>query len=222
MTAWVRHLAKPCGVMAYYDIRGLQLLEICRSAGVAVPDEVAVVGAGNDELLCDLSEPPMSSVALHGDAAGYQAAALLERMMAGETVDGVHLIKPTGIVVRQSSDVLAIADPDVSLAVRFIRNHGAEGIKVGDLLRAVPMSRRVLESRFKKLLGHSPHEEILRMQLQRVRQLLEDTDLPLKIIAERAGFKHLQNLRAVFKRHVGQTPGEYRAKHRGRAEPVID
>ena len=223
LAAWVRQLAKPCGAMACYDIRGWQLLEVCRSAGVAVPDEVAVVGVDNDDLLCNLSEPPLSSVIPDADRAGYQAATLLDRMMlTGQMADGLHLLKPTGMVIRQSSDVLAITDPNVSLAVRFIRDHAAEGIKVGDLLRAVPVSRRILEARFKKLLGHSPHDEILRVQLQRVKQLLEETDLPLKAIADRAGFKHVEYLSAVFKRQIGQPPGEYRANHRLRAANAVD
>jgi LacI family transcriptional regulator len=222
LTAWVRQLAKPCGAMACYDIRGWQLLEVCRSAGVAVPDELAVVGVDNDDLLCNLSEPPLSSVIPDADRAGYQAASLLDRMMlTGQMADGLHLLKPTGMVIRQSSDVLAITDPNVSLAVRFIRDHAAEGIKVGDLLRAVPVSRRILEARFKKLLGHSPHDEILRVQLQRVKQLLEETDLPLKAIADRAGFKHVEYLSAVFKRQIGQPPGEYRANHRLRAANAV-
>ena len=151
---------------------------------------------------------------------GYQAAAILDRMMAGKTVSGLHLVKPSGIVIRQSSDVLATTDPDVSQAVRFIRDHAAEGIKVGDLLRTLPISRRALEARFKKSLGHTPHDEILRVQLQRVRQLLEETDMPLKTIAERAGFKHVAYLSAVFKQHVGIPPGEYRDHHRiGLAAP---
>lgn len=214
LTDWIRQLEKPCGVMACYDIQGWRLLEVCRNAGVAVPDEVAVVGVDNDDLLCNLSEPPLSSVIPDSQRAGYQAAALLDRMMAGEEVDELHFLKPTGMVIRQSSDVLAIADAHVSQAVRFIREHTTEGIKVGDLLRELPISRRVLEARFKKLLGHSPHEEMLRVQLRRVRQLLEETDLPLKTIADRAGFKYVEYLSAAFNREIGEPPSEYRAKHR--------
>jgi LacI family transcriptional regulator len=128
----------------------------------------------------------------------------------------VRLIRPTGIVTRQSSDVLATADAEVSTAVRFIRDHACDGIKVEDLLRAIPISRRVLESRFRKMLGRTPHDEILRVQLQRVKQLLEETDLPLAMIADRAGFKHVEYLSVVFKRHFHQPPSQYRAKSQGR------
>lgn len=214
LAAWIRRLAKPCGLMACYDIRGWQVLAACRHTGVAVPDEVAVVGVDNDDLLCNLSEPPLSSVILDPVRTGYESARLLDQMMAGGAVTaGVRRIKPRGLVTRQSSDVLAISDPEVSQALRFIREHAVEGIKVEAILKTIPVSRRVLESRFKKLLGHSPHDEILRVKLQRVKQLLEETDLPLRVIADRAGFTHVEYLSAVFKSHMGSAPSEYRQQH---------
>jgi LacI family transcriptional regulator len=178
-----------------------------------VPDEVAVVGVDNDDLLCNLSEPPLSSVILNPVRTGYEAAELLDQMLAGQPVaGGIRRVKPTGVVTRQSSDVLAITDAEVSQAIRFIREHAVEGIKVEAILAAIPVSRRVLESRFKKLLGRTPHDEILRVQLERVKQLLAETDLPLRVIAERAGFKHVEYLSAVFKQHVGHPPSEYRRR----------
>lgn len=211
LTGWVRRLPKPCGMMTCYDIRGRQVLEVCRRAGIAVPDEIAVVGVDNDDLLCNLADPPLSSVIPDTHRTGYEAAELLDRMMSAEIVEGgVRLIRPTGIITRQSSEVLATADAEVSTAVRFIRDHACDGIKVEDLLRAVPVSRRVLESRFRRTLGRTPHEEIVRIQLRRVRQLLEETDLPLAVIADRAGFKHVEYLSVVFKRHFGLPPSQYR------------
>jgi LacI family transcriptional regulator len=140
---------------------------------------------------------------------------LLDHLMAGRKVaGGLCQIKPKGIVTRQSTDVLATADADVSSAVRFIRDHACDGIKVEDVLRVVPVSRRMLESRFKRMLGHTPHEEILRVQLQRVRQLLEETDLSLAAIADRAGFKYVEYLSVVFKRQFHLPPSHYRAEHR--------
>jgi LacI family transcriptional regulator len=214
LLGWIRKLSKPCGLMACYDIRGWQVLEACRAAGVAVPDEVAVVGVDNDDLLCNLSEPALSSVALDPVLTGYEAAATLDRMMAGEVVEpGIRRIKPLGLVTRQSSDVLAISDLEVSQALRFIREHAVEGIKVEAILRTIPISRRVLESRFKRLLGHTPHDEILRVKLQRAKELLEETDLPLRVVAQRAGFNHVEYLSAVFKQHLGQAPSQYRRQH---------
>ena len=124
------------------------------------------------------------------------------------------MIKPSGISTRQSSDVLAVADPEISAAVRYIREHATDGIKVEDVLAAVRTSRSILESRFKKALGRTPHDEILRIQLQRVKQLLEETEMPLAAIAARAGFKHAEYLSVAFKREVGIAPGEYRTKNR--------
>ncbi|MEO6569482.1 MAG: DNA-binding transcriptional regulator [Opitutaceae bacterium] len=208
---WLRDLPKPIGIMACYDIRGQQLLDACRHAGLAVPAEVAVIGVDNDELLCDLASPPLSSVIPNAHRAGYEAATLLDRMMAGKRVPATaHLIAPLGVAARQSTDVLAVDDRDVARAVQFIREEACTGINVGDILRAVPLSRRVLEQRFKRLLGRSPREEILHVRLNRVRQLLAETKLSLYQIAERTGFEHVEYLSVVFKRETGQTPSRYR------------
>jgi LacI family transcriptional regulator len=208
---WLRELPKPVGIMACYDIRGLQVLDACRGAGLAVPGEVAVIGVDNDALLCDLAAPPMSSVIPNTHRTGYEAAALLDRMMGGKVVKPVaHLIAPLGVAARQSTDVLAVEDRAVAVAVQFIREHACEGINVSDVLGAVPLSRRVLEQRFQRLLGRTPREEILQVRLARVRQLLAETDLPLYLIAERTGFEHVEYLSVVFKRETGRTPSEFR------------
>ncbi|MES2695664.1 MAG: DNA-binding transcriptional regulator, partial [Verrucomicrobiota bacterium] len=213
---WVESLPKPVGIMAAYDIRGQQVLDACRSAGVAVPADVAVIGVDNDALLCDLASPPLSSVIPNAHRTGYEAAALLERLMAGKRVPTTaHLIAPLGVAARQSTDVLAVDDRDVARAVQFIREHACEGINVSDVLRTVPLSRRVLEQRFQKLLGRTPREEILQVRLARVKQLLGETDLPLYLIAERTGFEHVEYLSVVFKRETRQTPSQYRGEAQG-------
>ena len=213
---WLRRLPKPVGIMAAYDIRGQQVLDACRSAGLAVPVEVAVIGVDNDELLCELASPPLSSVIPNAYRTGYEAAALLDRLMHGKKVAPVaHLIPPLGVAARQSTDVLAVDDREVARAVQFIREHACEGIGVGDVLRAVPLSRRVLEQRFRRLLGRTPREEILQVRLGRVRQLLAETDLPLYLVADRTGFEHVEYLSVVFKRETGVTPSAHRAAARG-------
>lgn len=213
LAKWLRNLPKPIGIMACYDRRGQQVLDVCRSVGLAVPDEVAVVGVDNDELLCELSAPPLSSVIPNTHRTGHEAAELLDLMMSGQTVPAkAHLIAPLGVAARQSTDVLAIDDRQVAAAVRFIREHACEGINVADLIAAVPLSRRVLEQRFQKLLGRTPHEEILHVKLSRVRRLLAETDLPLYQIAGRAGFEHVEYLSVAFKREVGKTPREFRVE----------
>ncbi|CAA9388755.1 MAG: xylose operon regulatory protein [uncultured Phycisphaerae bacterium] len=217
LTRWLAGLPKPLGVVACYDLMGRQVLEACRQGSMAVPDDVAVVGVDDDELICELSDPPLSSVAPDAHRTGYEAAALLDRMMAGEPVEARgHFLPPLGVVARASSDVLAIDDADVSAAVRFIREHACDGIDVADVVARVPLSRRVLESRFKRRVGRSPHEEIDRVQMNRAQELLRETDLSLVQVAEKVGFPHAEYLSVVFKKRVGMTPRAYRQQHRGR------
>ncbi len=211
LVQWLKELPKPIGIMACYDIRGQQLLEACRLAGVDVPDEVAVIGVDNDELLCELSNPSLSSIQTNALKTGYLAAELLDRIMGGETLGAqVHLIEPISLQVRLSSDVLAVEDKIVSDAVRFIRNHAHEDIQVQDILNHIPISRRVLESRFLKALGRTPHDEILAVKLKLVKRLLVETELNLASIAERSGFKHTEYMSVAFKRSFGIRPGQYR------------
>jgi LacI family transcriptional regulator len=215
LAQWIQELPRPLGVMAAYDIRGRQVLDVCRELGVHVPDEVAVIGVDNDELLCDFASPSLSSVRPDAARTGYEAAALLDRMMAGERIAAeAILIEPLGVVTRGSTDVLAIDDPDISTAVRYIRDHASEGIQVSDVLHKVPLSRRVLEARFKKLFGRTPHEEIERVRIERVKRLLTDTELTLEGISHRASFKHVEYMCVAFKRATGVSPGKYRQQHR--------
>ncbi len=210
---WLTGLPKPLGVFACYDLRGLQVLDACRRLGIAVPEEVAVLGADNDDLLCDLADPPLSSIIPNTRRTGYEAAALLDEMMAGKRRRAtVHLIPPIGIATRQSTEVLAVADRHVAHAVRHIRERSGKGLRVEELARAAGISRRLLEGRFQKLLGRSPHAEIVRSQLNRVKELLASTDLTLREIADRTGFQHVEYLSAVFKKKVGIPPGQYRTE----------
>ena len=217
MASWLSSLPNPVGIMACYDIKAQQVLDVCRELDLAVPEQVAVIGADNDRLLCRLSDPPLSSVIPNSHRAGYEAAKLLDRMMDGESVEtsGVR-IEPLGVETRQSTDVLAIDDTDVAEALRFIREYASSGINVSDVLKQSTLSRRVLESRFRKLLGRSPHQEITRLRIARVKLLLMETDLPLREVAQRAGFEHTEYLTVAFKREVGLTPTQFRSS-RGQA-----
>ncbi|MEO7597908.1 MAG: DNA-binding transcriptional regulator [Opitutus sp.] len=210
---WLNQLSKPVAVFACYDNRGQQVLEGCRRQGLSVPEEVAVLGVDNDEVLCVLSPPPLSSVALNPRRTGWEAAALLSLMMKGDKVEAAaHLIPPVGIVNRQSSDILAVADPKIAGALRYIREHACEGIGVSDVLRHCPMARRALETRFRKLLGRTPHQEILRVQINRVKELLVGTELPVWEIADRTGFDP-EYLSVVFKQSTGVAPSDYRKSY---------
>ena len=209
---WLAGLPKPLALFACYDIRGRQALDACRRAGIAVPDEVAVLGVDDDDLLCGLSNPPLSSVIPDSKGAGRLAAVLLERLMQGERLEAEEwLLPPLGIATRQSSDVLAIDDPLVVAAVRLIRVRACRGIKVQDVVRELGVSRRVLDDRFTALVGHTPHEEIARQQFQRVEQLLTETDLPLATIADRCGFRHTEYMTVAFTRRHGMPPSRWRA-----------
>jgi LacI family transcriptional regulator len=213
MTEWLRELPKPAGVMVCHDLRGLQLLQVCQRMGLTVPDEVAVLGVDNDELLCNLSTPTLSSINQDTFRIGYEAARLLDLWMRGKHPGDGMQIDPLGVVLRQSTNMLCLTDPHVATAVRFIRDHACDGINVDDVLAEVPLSRRALEHRFKKLLGHTPHDEILKLQFLRVKQLLTESSLPMATIAARTGFRHVEYLSSVFKQRFGMPPSEYRTAH---------
>lgn len=211
MLNWVRGLPKPVGILCCYDIRGRQLIEICQQNQIAVPEQVAVLGVDNDELVCNLTETPLSSIVPNSHGAGHLAATLLSRMLQGEVIEvKAHLLDPLGIETRLSTDSLAIDDQDLIRAARFIREHACSGIKVDDILREVPLTRRVLESRFKKYFGHSPHDAILKTRLRRAEELLRETDLPLTVIADRSGFIHTEYFSVVFKKWKGIAPSQFR------------
>jgi LacI family transcriptional regulator len=216
VAAWVASLPKPVGILACTDQLGFWLLDACRRAGVAVPEEAAVVGVENDETLCTLAAPRLSSVAFDGELVGYEAAALLARLMDGGQPPAEPIVlPPRGIVVRQSSDIVALDDPAVAVAVRHIREHACHGVTVSDVVRACGLSRSVLERRMRAAVGRAPGEEIVRARFAEVKRLLVETDLSLAAIADRCGIEHPQYMSEAFKRLFGLTPGRFRAGHRG-------
>ncbi|MHB1423736.1 MAG: XylR family transcriptional regulator [Gemmataceae bacterium] len=209
---WLRGLPKPVGILACSDICGQQILNSCRAIGLLVPDQIAVLGVDNDEILCNLSNPPLSSVNLNCERIGYEGAELLARMMAGRPApERTTLIEPRGIATRHSTDVLAIEDADIVEAVRLIRTRACSGLTVAELLASCSLSASTLERRFTQLLGHSPKAEILRVRLQCVVELLADPNLSLAAIAARTGFKYPEYMNAVFKKKFGMSPGQYRS-----------
>jgi LacI family transcriptional regulator len=211
LMAWLQTLPKPCGLMACNDARGRQVLNCCREVGVAVPDEVAVIGVDKDEIFCELSDMPLSSVILNTQQIGFEAAALLARLMAGESTDTSSiLVQPLGVMARQSTDVLAMDDRHIAKALKLIRERACDGLDVESLLKVVPLSRSVLERRFSQILGISPKAEILRVRLDRVCSLLAESDLSLAEVAHKAGFEHPEYMSRLFKKKMGVTPGEFR------------
>lgn len=211
LAEWLRELPKPVGIMSCFDLLGQQLLDVCHDVPVRVPEEVAVIGVNNDELFCELCDPPMSSVALNGRRAGYEAASVLHKIMDGREVPlGMRIIPPLGVVPRRSSDFIAVPDETVAAAVRFIRQHACDGITVEDVAATVKLSRSALERRCRKVLNSTIHEQIQRVRLGQVRTMLIETDLPLKTIAFQTGFEHPEYLTVAFKRHTGLNPSEFR------------
>jgi LacI family transcriptional regulator len=214
---WVKRLPKPLGIMAGNDIRGIQMLDACRRAGVAVPEEVAVVGVDNEELVCLLAYPPLSSVVPDAYRVGYESAALLDQMMKGHPVtEMLRSIPPISVATRQSSDVTAIANPCLASAMQFIRESACQGIGVDDVLAHLSVSRSVLQRLFRKELGQTILDAITATRMHRVKQLLAETDLSLNDIADRAGFSYVEYLSTSFRHHTGQSPSSYRRKFRRR------
>ena len=213
LVSWVKSLEKPVGIFACTDQLGFWLLDACRRADVAVPEQVAIVGVENDETLCLSASPPLSSVEFDSQRLGYAAARMLDSLMNGEAApDAPVLLPPAGLVVRQSSDIVAIDDPQLAAAVRFIREHATRGATTADVLRRVPVSRRVLDRQMHAVLGRSIADEIARVRFAKVKDLLAETELPLAAIAERSGFAYPQSMAEAFKRQFGLTPGEFRAE----------
>ncbi|MBI5686275.1 MAG: DNA-binding transcriptional regulator [Verrucomicrobia bacterium] len=212
---WLQSLPKPVAVLTWTSERGREVLHACRELGLLVPEQVAVLGGDEDVLLCQTSNPPLSAVALTSERIGYEAAALLDRLLKGARPPAERiLIEPTRVVVRQSTDTLAINDRHIAQAIGFIRNHAAEPIQVSDILRVAAMSRSSLERRFQQTLGRSPAEEIRRVRLERAKQLLADTDMPVPDVADASGFQSREYLAYAFKRVTKMTPREYRARVR--------
>jgi LacI family transcriptional regulator len=220
LAEWLRSLPKPLGLMACNDDCGHYVIEACHIAGLRVPDDVAVIGVDDDELICDLTNPPLSSAALNHEQAGYKAAELLDRMMAGEKVEKETFIplEPSHIVVRQSTDVLAVNDHDLVKALRFIREHSGRAIQVRDVVEAVALSRRVLERRFREVFKKSVYDEIRRVRVERATRMLLETDLSISQIATFLGFPSDKHIGRYFRREKGMTPQRYREKF-GRGQP---
>jgi LacI family transcriptional regulator len=208
---WLASLPRPIAILAVDAHHARQLTEICHFGGVRVPDDVAILAGDTDELLCEVSTPPLSSVSVACERLGHEAAAMLHRMMnGGKAPPEPVLIAPHGVVSRQSTDVLAIDDPAVVRALRYIRTHAHHGIVVEDILREVPISRRSLEIQFRSYLGRSPAEEIRRVRLERGKQLLGKRELSITEIALACGFSNATRFGVAFRKSFGTTPRAFR------------
>lgn len=227
LTGWLAPLPKPLGVMACNDLRARHVLEACRTLGLKVPHDVAVIGVDNDALVCELTDPPLSSVDQAARQIGFEAAAALERLMAAPASAGrrgphprrdmsAHrlVVPPIGVVARASTDTMATADTAVVQALQSLRRDPAVRPDVEGLAVAAGLPRGALERRFKAAVGRSIHEEHVRLRLAAARRLITTSDLPLKAIAARLGFPSVQYMTTFVRRHVGATPARLRAMER--------
>jgi LacI family transcriptional regulator len=186
--------------MAANDWVGQKVLDASRRVGASVPEEVAVVGVDNDEAICEISDPMLSSVVARHDRVGFYAAELLDRLMQGKPAPAAPMIVGApSVVVRRSTDVQTIADRDVVAAVQFIRENACRGLRVDDVAAHVALSYSTLKRRFQRTLARSVHDEIMRVRMQRVRELLAETTMTLAQLSRAAGFPYQEYLRAIFK-----------------------
>ncbi len=211
LVEWLKTLPKPVGIMACNDLRAQQIIGAAHASGLLVPEEVAVLGANNEPIRCELAYPPLSSVSPNAFQSGYKAAETLALLMAHRQPDSMDVrIEPLGVATRPSTDALAIDDRSVATALNYIRQKACLGVSVEEVVKNTHASRSQLEKKFRRHLGRSPQAEIRRVQVAKIKQLLVQTDYPLKKIAEMAGFEHVEYMSVVFKRLTNDSPGGFR------------
>jgi LacI family transcriptional regulator len=213
LCSWLKSLLKPVALFACNDLCGRHVIEACDQIGLKVPDEVAVLGVDDDDILCTLCRPQLSSVVPDTEGIGYLAAKTMHALIRGEKLsDSPRLVRPLSVRTRESTDSAFSSDWHVSQALRFIHGHGTRNISVADVVAQVHTSRRFLEKRFLSTTGRSLHDEILRIRLENSQHLLATTAMPLKEVAVRSGFRRADYLSSVFREKVGLSPSEYRER----------
>ena len=206
----IKKLPKPIAIMAHYDAEANYIVRACLDANIHIPMEVAVIGVDNDPIYSELGPIPLTSVVSNREQLGYEGAAMLDQLMKGKKVKSPVRIPPSGIILRQSSDVFAAKDPAIAKALNYIAHHLAEPFTLDDLAKESGVSRRGLYNKFNSYLGHSLHQEIIRQRLNKARQMLQTTDEKLSTIAEACGFKDGMGLSKVFRLYEDTTPSEIR------------
>jgi len=214
MARWLKSLPMPVGLLACNDDRAVDVIEVCKMTGLHLPDQVALVGVDNDDLVCELSDPPLSSVVLNFERAGYESAQALDQLMRGKKVKSNKIIvHATHLVPRQSTNVLAIQDPAVAKAVQFIRSHVRNNPCVNDVVRVAGVSRRLLEYRFRTVLGHTILQEIHRVRADQIARMLIETNLTVGEIASTLNYSSIQHVARFFRKVMNLTPLAYRKLH---------
>jgi LacI family transcriptional regulator len=212
---WIKLLPKPVGIMACNDDRGQHILEVCKLLSLKVPEDVAVVGVDNDPMICELGDPPLTSIALNTEPAGYAAAQLLDEIINGKKMCGQEiLVTATHLVQRQSTDILAINDSEVVKALRFIKQNAKDKLLVDDVVEHTLLNRRSLEIRFRKTIHRSIQQEIRRVRVEWISKLLLETDLPISEIIALFNFTDIEHISRYFKREKGTGLKQFRKLHR--------
>jgi LacI family transcriptional regulator len=211
---WLRLLPRQIGIYTPGDLHAVRVLDACREARIAVPDHVAILGRGNDPVICETVRPTMSSLDPDPRRIGYEAAGLLARKMAGKAAPDVLLIPPSGVAARHSTDFTVVEDADVAQAIRFVRQSACRGIDVSRVAREVGLSRRALEIKFRQYLGRTPKAEIRRVQIEHAKRLLARSEKKIEAIAHECGHPSAKYFAAAFLREVGVTPHVYRRANR--------
>jgi len=212
---WLRQLAKPAAILCCEDAPARYLADVCRQMGLKTPEDIALLGVGNDELECNLTQPALSSIAVPSQRIGYEAAALLDRLMSAEACPQEPLLlPPLHVVTRHSTDIMAIEGGTVQAALQYIRQHASRDMTVADVAHDIAVGRRLLERRFRCILGRSVLEEIYRVRVQRAKELLTDTHLPITAVAAQSGFPSTRRLDVVFAKRTGLSPTAYRRQSR--------
>lgn len=208
---WLSGLPQPTGLFACNDVAAWLVSEMCRQAEIEVPLNIALLGVDNDDLICRLAYPPLSSVIVPSEKIGYVAAEMLDRAInQGAALSDVSL-PPSGVETRQSSEFYAVDDPDLARALTFIRDHATQGLTVAELLHEIPVGRRTLERQFRDRLGRTPLEEIHRVRVTAAREMLTQTSLAIDEVAQRCGFGRANYMSRILVRLTGQTPRQVRA-----------
>jgi len=210
---WIESWRPPVGVFVYQDVFCRFLIDMCEAKGLTVPGDVAIVGCQNDNIICESVSPSLTSIDYGYERRGYQAAALLDRLMAGKAApESPVRVAPARLVPRESSDLFAADDPLVARALRFIVERSDRLLEVPEVVAEVGVSRRTLERRFRASVGHSIAEEMIRLRLNRAKRRLAMGGVPLKTVAEEAGFHSASHFSRVFTKVLGITPSQYRAE----------
>jgi LacI family transcriptional regulator len=213
LSKWLKSLPKPVAIMACDDNQGEHITQACRHSGIRIPEEVAVLGVDNDEMICNLSDPPLSSISLDTEKGGYDAAHLLHQMMKGKTKNFQDvLVKPMQVVTRHSTDIYATHDDYIATTLRYIHQNIDTNLKVDQILKQVPLSRRSLEKRFQLITGFPVYKYIYNLRVEKFAQRLLDTDKTVFEIALDTGLDDAKNISRTFKKIKGCTPQEYRQK----------